>query len=60
MSDGRPARALADGNELQAVEGLTYWKTSSLSGKARWSWQHPIPAAKALRYSVKFRTLKRS
>ncbi len=30
-----------------------------LSGKARWSWQHSIPATKALRYSVTFRTLKR-
>jgi alkylated DNA repair dioxygenase AlkB len=31
-----------------------------MSGKARWSWQHSIPATKALRYSVTFRTLKRS
>jgi alkylated DNA repair protein (DNA oxidative demethylase) len=31
-----------------------------LSGAARWSWQHSIPAAKALRYSVTFRTLRRS
>ena len=30
-----------------------------LSGKARWSWQHSIPATKALRYSVTFRTLRR-
>jgi DNA oxidative demethylase len=30
-----------------------------LSGKARWSWQHSIPATKALRYSLTFRTLKR-
>ncbi len=30
-----------------------------LSGKARWSWQHSIPAAKELRYSITFRTLKR-
>ncbi len=30
-----------------------------LSGKARWSWQHSIPATKALRYSITFRTLKR-
>jgi alkylated DNA repair dioxygenase AlkB len=30
-----------------------------LSGKARWSWQHSIPATKDLRYSVTFRTLKR-
>jgi DNA oxidative demethylase len=30
-----------------------------LSGKARWSWQHSIPATTALRYSVTFRTLRR-
>jgi DNA oxidative demethylase len=31
-----------------------------LSGKARWSWQHSIPAAtKDLRYSVTVRTLRR-
>ena len=30
-----------------------------LSGKARWSWQHSIPAAKDLRYSITFRTLRR-
>ncbi len=31
-----------------------------MSGKARWSWQHSIPPAKALRYSITFRTLRRS
>jgi len=30
-----------------------------LSGKARWSWQHSIPATKELRYSITFRTLRR-
>jgi alkylated DNA repair dioxygenase AlkB len=30
-----------------------------LSGKARWSWQHSIPATRSLRYSVTFRTLRR-
>jgi alkylated DNA repair protein (DNA oxidative demethylase) len=30
-----------------------------LSGKARWSWQHSIPATRDLRYSVIFRTLRR-
>jgi alkylated DNA repair protein (DNA oxidative demethylase) len=30
-----------------------------LSGKARWSWQHSIPATKDVRYSVTFRTLRR-
>jgi len=31
-----------------------------LSGKARWSWQHSIPAANDERYSVTFRTLRRA
>ena len=31
----------------------------ALTGAARWSWQHSIPATKDLRYSVTFRTLKR-
>ena len=29
-----------------------------LSGSARWTWQHSIPATKDLRYSITFRTLK--
>ena len=29
-----------------------------LSGAARWTWQHSIPAAKDLRYSITFRTLR--
>ncbi len=31
-----------------------------LSGPARWSWQHSIPAMTELRYSVTFRTVVRS
>jgi alkylated DNA repair protein (DNA oxidative demethylase) len=31
-----------------------------LAGKARWSWQHSIPATGDLRYSVTFRTIRRS
>ena len=31
-----------------------------LAGKARWSWQHSIPATRALRWSITFRTLRRS
>ena len=27
-----------------------------LRGEARWAWQHHIPATKALRYSITFRT----
>ena len=30
-----------------------------LAGKARWSWQHSIPATKQLRYSITFRTVRR-
>ena len=29
-----------------------------LAGAARWAWQHHVPPAKALRYSVTFRTLR--
>jgi alkylated DNA repair dioxygenase AlkB len=29
-----------------------------LAGAARWAWQHSIPAAKGLRYSVTFRTVR--
>lgn len=29
----------------------------ALTGAARWSWQHSIPSARSLRYSVTFRTL---
>jgi alkylated DNA repair dioxygenase AlkB len=29
-----------------------------LSGESRWTWQHSIPAAKALRHSITFRTLR--
>jgi alkylated DNA repair dioxygenase AlkB len=28
-----------------------------LRGDARWRWQHSIPPARALRYSITFRTL---
>ena len=31
-----------------------------LAGEARWSWEHSIPPAKELRYSITFRTLKRA
>jgi len=29
-----------------------------LAGSARWAWQHSIPATKALRYSITFRSLR--
>jgi alkylated DNA repair protein (DNA oxidative demethylase) len=44
--------------EVAAIE-LAPRSAYVLSGKARWSWQHSIPATKELRYSVTFRTLKR-
>ncbi|MFB3909100.1 MAG: alpha-ketoglutarate-dependent dioxygenase AlkB [Candidatus Eisenbacteria bacterium] len=30
----------------------------ALSGPARWSWQHTIPAVKSLRYSITFRVVR--
>ncbi len=52
-------RTVKGERETDAVE-LAPRSAYVLSGKARWSWQHSIPAAKALRYSITFRTLKRS
>jgi DNA oxidative demethylase len=63
VSLGAPARmrfqrAVGGERETVAVE-LEPRSAYVLSGKARWSWQHSIPATKDLRYSVTFRTLKR-
>jgi alkylated DNA repair dioxygenase AlkB len=44
--------------ETDAVE-LAPRSAYVLSGPARWSWQHSIPAQKELRYSITFRTLRR-
>jgi alkylated DNA repair dioxygenase AlkB len=52
-------RAVKGEREVAAIE-LAPRSAYVLSGKARWSWQHSIPPAKALRYSITFRTLKRS
>jgi alkylated DNA repair protein (DNA oxidative demethylase) len=52
-------RTIQGERETAAVE-LAPRSAYVLSGKARWSWQHSIPATKALRYSVTFRTLKRA
>jgi DNA oxidative demethylase len=52
-------RTVKGEREVAAVE-LAPRSAYVLSGKARWSWQHSIPAGKELRYSVTFRTLKRS
>ncbi len=51
-------RTVARERRVAAVE-LAPRSAYLLSGKARWSWQHSIPATKALRHSVTFRTLKR-
>jgi alkylated DNA repair protein (DNA oxidative demethylase) len=63
VSLGAPARMrfqrkVGRERETAAVE-LAPRSAYVLSGKARWSWQHSIPAAKHLRYSITFRTLKR-
>ena len=52
-------RTVKGERETAAVE-LAARSAYVLSGRARWSWQHSIPEAKALRYSVTFRTLRRS
>ena len=52
-------RTVAGERSVAAVE-LAPRSAYLLAGKARWSWQHSIPATKDLRYSVTFRTLKRS
>jgi alkylated DNA repair dioxygenase AlkB len=44
--------------ETHAVE-LAPRSAYVLSGPARWSWQHMIPAQKELRCSITFRTLRR-
>jgi DNA oxidative demethylase len=41
-------------HELVLAPGSAY----GLAGEVRWAWQHSIPAVKALRYSITFRTVK--
>ena len=55
----RLQRTIRGERETAAIE-LAPRSAYVLSGKARWSWQHSIPATKALRYSITFRTLRRS
>ena len=52
-------RTMQGEREVAAVE-LAPRSAYLLSGKARWSWQHSIPAAKDRRFSVTFRTLRRA
>ena len=51
-------RGKGDQREVEAIE-LAPRSAYVLSGPARWSWQHTIPGAKELRYSLTFRTLRR-
>jgi alkylated DNA repair dioxygenase AlkB len=46
-------------NDRKSVLSLELSPRSAyiLRGDARWRWQHSIPATKALRYSITFRTL---
>jgi alkylated DNA repair dioxygenase AlkB len=46
-------------NDRKSVLSLELAPRSAyiLRGDARWRWQHSIPATKALRYSITFRTL---
>jgi alkylated DNA repair dioxygenase AlkB len=52
-------RTVKGDRETAAIE-LAPRSAYVLAGKARWSWQHSIPATNALRYSITFRTLRRS
>ncbi len=52
-------RTVGGGRSVAAL-GLAPRSAYLLAGKARWSWQHSIPATKELRYSVTFRTARRS
>jgi len=52
-------RTVAGTRETAAID-LAPRSAYVMSGKARWSWQHSIPATKGLRYSITFRTLKRA
>ena len=51
-------RTVGGVREMAAID-LAPRSAYVLGGKARWSWQHSIPATKDLRHSVTFRTLKR-
>ena len=47
------AASVAAGGSVQRAEPAA----PSASGDVRWRWQHSVPATKALRYSITFRTL---
>jgi alkylated DNA repair protein (DNA oxidative demethylase) len=50
-------RGKGDAREVFEI-GLEPRSGYVLSGEARWSWQHSIPATKEERYSITFRTLR--
>jgi alkylated DNA repair dioxygenase AlkB len=52
-------RPYPPGKDRKSVLSLELAPRSAyiLRGDARWRWQHSIPATKALRYSITFRTL---
>jgi alkylated DNA repair protein (DNA oxidative demethylase) len=51
-------RKTKEGERLVEVLELAPRSAYLLSGAARWTWQHSIPATEELRYSVTFRTLR--
>jgi DNA oxidative demethylase len=63
VSLGAPCRMrfqrTVGGTRRVAARDLAPRSAYLLAGKARWSWQHSIPATKAVRHSITFRTLKR-
>jgi alkylated DNA repair protein (DNA oxidative demethylase) len=50
-------RGKGEAREVREI-GLEPRSGYVLSGEARWSWQHSIPATKEERYSITFRTLR--
>ena len=59
VSLGAPCRMrFRRAGETKAVD-LAPRSAYVMDGEARWEWEHSIPAAKGLRYSVTFRTLSR-
>lgn len=51
-------RRTREGERLVEELALAPRSAYLLSGQARWTWQHSIPATKAPRWSITFRTLR--
>ena len=51
-------RRTKEGERLVEQVELAPRSAYLLSGQARWTWQHSIPATKDLRHSITFRTLR--